>query len=115
MVENIDANMGLLMQKMEEWNLDENTILIFITDNGKTGFGMPNTYNAGMRGMKASPYEGGTRVPFFTRWPKRFSANVNINTLAGHIDLLPTLAEMTDVADTAENRTAFFKKRKTWH
>ncbi|MEL7121499.1 MAG: arylsulfatase [Bacteroidota bacterium] len=96
MVENIDANMGLLMQKLEEWNLDENTILIFMTDNGKTGFGMPNTYNAGMRGMKVSPYEGGTRVPFFIRWPQKLNANVNINTLAGHIDLLPTIAEMTD-------------------
>ena len=97
MVENIDANMGLLMKKMEEWNLDENTILIFMTDNGKTGFGMANTYNAGMRGMKASPFEGGTRVPFFIRWPKRLNSNIDIDVLAGHIDILPTLAEMVDV------------------
>lgn len=96
MVENIDANMGTLMKKLEDWELVDNTILIFMSDNGKTGIGMKNTYNAEMRGMKASPYEGGTRVPFFIRWPKKLNADRDINTLAGHIDLLPTLADLVD-------------------
>ncbi len=98
MIENIDDNMGILMEKLETWNLSDNTILIFMSDNGKTWGGANNvhgaTYNAGMQGMKGSVLEGGTRVPFFIRWKGNATPNKDIETLAAHIDILPTLAEI---------------------
>jgi arylsulfatase A-like enzyme len=71
MVENIDDNLGILMEKLEAWNIADTTILIFMSDNGKT-YGAQNnvhgkTYNAGMKGFKGGVHEGGTRVPFFIR------------------------------------------------
>lgn len=102
MIENIDDNVGLLMDKLDEWSLSENTILIFMSDNGKAlhsdqnkAFGNSSpAYNAGMKGYKGTVHEGGTRVPFFVRWPERFEGNRDIETLAGHIDIYPTLAEI---------------------
>ncbi len=102
MIENIDENVGLLTQKLDEWGLAENTVLIFMSDNGMTsngsGFGelAPGyeAYNAGMKGHKGSTDEGGARVSFFVRWPGEVKAGHDIETLAAHIDLLPTLAEI---------------------
>lgn len=107
MIENIDENLGRLLAKLDEWKLADNTLLIFMSDNGTTGGGsgrgvMGKTedgkpmefYNAGMRGMKNSVYEGGTRVPFLVRWPGKAKAGVDIDTLAGHIDILPTLVDI---------------------
>ncbi len=67
MIANIDQNLGRLNQYLHQNGLHENTILIFMTDNG-TASG-ENVFNADMRGKKSSLYEGGHRVPFFVRWP----------------------------------------------
>ena len=106
MIENIDANMGILMDRLNRWELNDNTILIFMSDNGKTGAGGNNTvhgetYNAGMHGFKGSVYEGGTRVPFFIRWPEKFAEGEDIDTMLNHFDILPTLADITgiDISD----------------
>ena len=96
MVANIDDNVGKLTARLKEWKLDDDTVVIFMTDNGGTA-GVP-VFNAGMRGSKVTPYEGGTRVPFFFSWPKRFPAGVDVPALAAHIDLFPTLAELTGAA-----------------
>ena len=103
MVENIDDNMGLLMRKLDEWNLSGNTVLIFMSDNGKAQFrnkeplgrnAVPDTYNAGMKGYKGSVNEGGTRVPLFVRWPGRMTAGTDVPAMASHYDIFPTLIEM---------------------
>jgi len=105
MIENIDANMGLLMAKLDEWKLSDNTVLIFMSDNGTTGGGSDRKgsaelakgypfYNGGMKGLKNSNDEGGSRVPFFVRWPGRIEAGRDVDTLAAHIDILPTLAAL---------------------
>jgi arylsulfatase A-like enzyme len=105
MIENIDDNLGILMEKLNTWNLVDNTILIFMSDNGKTRGGDNNvhgpTYNAGMKGMKGSAHEGGTRVPFFIRWPNKFTAGEKVDALLNHYDILPTLAEIAgiDISD----------------
>jgi arylsulfatase len=106
MIENIDDNLGLLMEKLNTWDIGDNTILIFMSDNGKTKQGGENTvhgdtYNAGMRGMKGSVHEGGTRVPFFIRWPNHFTAGEKVDALLNHYDILPTLAEIAgiDISD----------------
>lgn len=91
MVTNIDDNIGRLLESLEKSGLAQSTLVIFMTDNGHA---LGSGYNAGMRGMKATPYEGGTRVPAFFRWPGRLAAGVDVPALAAHIDLLPTLAAL---------------------
>jgi arylsulfatase A-like enzyme len=70
MITNIDENVGRLMRTLQRLGLEENTILIFMTDNG-TAAGMQGGkgFNAGMRGTKGSEYDGGHRVPCFLHWP----------------------------------------------
>ncbi len=103
MVENIDDNLGLLMQKIEDCGIAENTVLIFMSDNGKTGGSRSNgkAYNAGMKGYKGSVNEGGTRVPFFIRWPGKFKAGRAVDAMQNHYDILPTLADIAgiDISD----------------
>ena len=91
MCTNIDDNVGKLMSRLTDWGLEDNTILIFMTDNGGTG-GV-RVFNAGMRGAKGSPYQGGTRVPAFFRWRGRFSPGYR-GQLTAHLDIFPTLAEL---------------------
>ncbi len=91
MITNIDDNMARLLAKLKEWDLESKTLVIFMTDNGHPLAGL---YNAGMRAAKGSPYQGGTRVPSFWRWPSVLPSGVDIHRLAAHIDLFPTLAEL---------------------
>jgi arylsulfatase A-like enzyme len=93
MVENIDDNLGRLFRKLNELNLTENTLVIFMTDNGPQQV----RYVAGMRGRKGSVYQGGVRVPFYVKYPTRFAGNRDIDTPSAHIDVLPTLAELCKV------------------
>jgi arylsulfatase A-like enzyme len=108
MIENIDDNLGLLMEKLDAWGIEDNMILTFMSDYGKTLAGGRNTvhgetYNAGMRGFKTSPYEGGTRVPFFIRWPGKFKARREVDHLLNHYDILPTLAALANIDITDLN------------
>lgn len=86
MIRNIDANVGKLMTYLDSWGLANDTILIFMTDNGPT----TRLYHAGLRAQKGSVYENGIRVPFLVRWPERLAPR-KIETLGAHIDLAPTL------------------------
>ncbi len=106
MVENIDYNVGLLRSKLEELGLAENTIFIYMTDNGTANGakfqGLTSEakegYNAGMRGKKSSIYEGGHRVPFFIHWPKgELTGGRDVDSVSAHIDVLPTLAELCEI------------------
>jgi len=101
MLVNIDENMGRLESFLEKEGLRENTIVIFMTDNGTAGPWYPKEgadHTAGLRGIKGSVYEGGHRVPFFVRWPAgRVGGGHDIDHLSAHIDVLPTLMELSDV------------------
>jgi arylsulfatase A-like enzyme len=94
MVENADANIGRVLSRLESRGLDRNTIVIFMTDNGP----QRARYNAGMRGVKGSVYQGGIRVPFFVRWPSVVKAGLEVDRIAAHIDVMPTLLEACGVA-----------------
>lgn len=94
MVENVDDNVGLLLQTLDSLQLKENTIVVFLTDNGPNG----RRYNGGMKGVKGNVDEGGVRVPFFIRWPGKIRANHEIETIASHIDVLPTLAQLCGIS-----------------
>lgn len=103
MIANIDENMGLLMRKLADWGLEENTLLIFMTDNGQAGGRFTNRngqrvmlFFAGLRGGKGTVYEGGTHVPAFWRWKGTLPAGKDINTLAAHIDLFPTFVDIAN-------------------
>lgn len=104
MIVNIDDNVGLLMRKLAEWKLEQSTLLIFMTDNGQAGRrGRRNgesyrLHTAGFKSGKGSPYEGGTCVPAFWRWKDALSEGRDIGALTAHIDLFPTIAELTGAA-----------------
>ena len=106
MIANFDHNLGLLRDHLEQTGLADNTILIFMTDNGTAAgakFKNLNSeavqgFNAGMRGKKSSQYEGGHRVPFFIHWPKgKLVGGRDVTSLTAHLDVLPTLAELCKV------------------
>jgi choline-sulfatase len=103
MIENIDANVGRLVERLDRWGIADDTLLIFITDNG-TAAGA-SLFNAGMRGQKGTVYRGGTRVPSFWRWPGRLPAGVDVPVPTAHIDVLPTLCELAglQLPDELEN------------
>ncbi len=104
MIENIDTNMGRLLDKLTEWQLMEDTVVIFMSDNGMTGGGSGRPgqdvapgypfYNAGMKGLKGSTDEGGVRVPFFMRWDGKLKPDHALDHVCAHIDIMPTLAEL---------------------
>lgn len=98
MCENIDQNVGRILEKLEQLGIDEETIVIYFNDNG------PNSYrwNGGMRGRKGSTDEGGVRSPLFMRWPDRIPAGTVIGENAAAVDLLPTLAALTGMETDAE-------------
>ncbi|MGI6455747.1 MAG: sulfatase-like hydrolase/transferase [bacterium] len=93
MVENIDENVGKLLRKLDDLQLAENTILIFMTDNGN----QQNRYTAGLRGRKGTVYEGGIHVPFIIRYPQRWQMPRKIDNIAAHIDIMPTLLQACGV------------------
>ncbi|HZN67614.1 MAG TPA: sulfatase-like hydrolase/transferase, partial [Tepidisphaeraceae bacterium] len=95
MVANIDANVGRLMRKLDELDLSRDTIIVFLTDNGPA---VPR-FNAGMRGQKGTVYDGGVRVPYFIKWPGGLGAasGAQVDRVAAHIDLTPTLLEACGV------------------
>lgn len=88
MIANLDDNVGRLMTHLSEKGLAENTIFIFMTDNGPT----TRLFHAGLRSQKSSVYEGGIRVPFFIRWPAKLKPK-KVETIAAHIDVTPTLMD----------------------
>jgi len=107
MIENIDQNVGRLVDQLDAWGLLSHTVLVFMSDNGMTGGGAGHGvlghapdgtplrfYNAGMKGLKGSPDEGGVRVPFLVRWDGRIRPGRDIDRLAAHLDILPTLAAL---------------------
>jgi len=100
MITNADDNFKKLRKALKKNKLEDNTILIFMTDNGSAHgyrFRKGKTYgdNGGMRGMKNSEFEGGHRVPFFIKWPNgNIEGGKDIHTLSAHVDLFPTLVDL---------------------
>lgn len=93
MITNIDDNFKLLEKKLDELKIADNTILIFMTDNGTAGG--HQVFDAGLRGGKGSEYEGGHRVPLFIRWPDgQLTGGKDIDKLAAAYDLLPTFVDV---------------------
>src|SRR5207248_617057 len=93
MIANMDGNFGRLMKALDDAKLADDTIVVFLTDNG------PDTarFNAGLRDRKGTVYEGGIRVPCYVRWPGKVKPGRVVEQPAAHIDLTPTLLGLCGV------------------
>jgi arylsulfatase A-like enzyme len=100
MCENINENVGRILATLDRLKLRENTIVLFLTDNGAN----TERFNAGMRGRKGSVHEGGTRVPLFVQFPARFKEPRVVKEIAAHIDILPTLLELCGAKTSSERK-----------
>jgi len=91
MVAGIDDNVGRLLKRLDTLGLTRDTIVVFMTDNGPA---FPR-FNAGLRGIKGTVYEGGIKAPCFVRWPKGFgpTSGSYVDRIASSIDLAPTLLD----------------------
>jgi hypothetical protein len=90
--ENIDWNVGRVVKKLDSLNLLENTIVVYMSDNGPNGW----RWNDGLKGIKGSTDEGGVRSPFIIYWKGRLKPKT-VGQIAGAIDILPTLADLADI------------------
>jgi arylsulfatase A-like enzyme len=90
---NIDENVGRLLAELQTQKLADDTIVIFLCDNGP----QQPRYNAGLHGLKGTVYDGGIRVPFLVRWPGHFAAGKKLAPVAAHIDVTPTLLDACGV------------------
>ncbi|MBB3892193.1 arylsulfatase A-like enzyme [Phenylobacterium haematophilum] len=92
MARNLDANIGRILQALKDEGLDENTLVIFSSDNGGAGYvGLPDV-NKPYRGFKSTFFEGGVRTPFFMRWPGVIQPGSTYGYPVGHIDIFATAA-----------------------
>ena len=102
-IANLDKNFGKLDNFLKKNGLDENTIVIFMTDNGAAM--ADNTWVYGYRGAKGSRLEGGHRVPFFIRSPKGgLEGGKDISAMVAHVDLLPTLSALCGIGISDEDK-----------
>ena len=93
MVENIDDNVGRITNTLKELELEKNTMVIYLSDNGPNGW----RWNGGMRGRKGSTDEGGVRTSFFIQWTDSIPKGRKIEQIAGAVDILPTLANLANI------------------
>ncbi len=94
MCENVDDNIGRILAKLDGLNLTEQTLVIFLSDNGPNGA----RWNGGMKGVKGSTHEGGVRSPTFWYWPGTIKPR-KIEQIASHIDMMPTLLELCGITN----------------
>jgi arylsulfatase A-like enzyme len=99
MISFLDEQVGIIMRKIKALGLDENTIIMFSSDNGATfSAGVDSKFFnsvSGFRGLKMEVYEGGIRVPFIARWPGKIKENTTSDLLSVQYDIMPTLADLT--------------------
>ena len=93
MCENIDWNVGRIIEHLKNSDLLEKTIVIYLSDNGPNG----NRWNGNMKGRKGSTDEGGVRSPMIINWSGKIPKGKIINQIASGIDLLPTLKDLTGI------------------
>ncbi|WP_437920341.1 arylsulfatase [Sphingobacterium sp. LRF_L2] len=105
MVARLDLYVGQVVEKLQQLGLDQNTIILFSSDNGphREGGADPQFFNSngGLRGFKRDLYEGGIRVPFVVRWPDVIKPNSTTNHVAAFWDLFPTFTEIAAVKNNS--------------
>ena len=107
MVESTDASVGRILSMLSEFELDDRTVVVFVSDNGglstltRRGFNQA-TANVPLRAGKGWLYDGGVRVPLIVRWPRRVRAGTVVENPAMSMDLFPTLLEMAGIPERPE-------------
>jgi arylsulfatase A-like enzyme len=99
MCENIDWNVGRIMEKIRSLQLEKNTIFLYLSDNGPNGW----RWNDGMKGRKGSTDEGGVRSPLLMQWKGKIPGGKKVMQIASSIDLLPTLCDLADIPSKTTN------------
>lgn len=111
MVTRLDDKVGMILKLLQEINIDDNTLIMFSSDNGPAAGGGLNSrfFNSsgGLRGMKGQLYEGGIREPFVVRWPGKIKAGTKSNHISAQYDLMATLAEITNQSLTDTDGISF--------
>ncbi|MEO0510836.1 MAG: arylsulfatase [Verrucomicrobiota bacterium] len=106
MVEHLDNGVGALMELLKELEIDDNTIVIFSSDNGphKEGGHKPEFWNSNgpLKGIKRDLTEGGIRVPFIARWPGKIEPGTTSHHISAHWDMMSTFCELAGVKPTAD-------------
>ncbi len=94
-LKDLDDQMGRLIEGLKSLGADDNTLVIFTSDNGPNpSYGIERT--KGLRGKKGTLYEGGIRMPFIVRWPSVITpGQINENAILGSVDIFPTLCSIT--------------------
>ena len=98
-VETIDWSMGQIFNKLTELGIDENTMVIFTSDNGPWFEGSSGQF----RNRKGTSWEGGLRVPFIARWPSKIAANQQTSVAAMNIDIFPTILDFAEISAPRED------------
>ncbi len=97
-----DHDIGIVLQAIKDMGLDENTIIVYSTDNGPEHSSWPHGATTPFRGEKMTTYEGGVRVPCMVRWSGKIPAGAKLNGIQGHQDLFTSLAAAAGVPDVAD-------------
>ncbi|CAZ97290.1 MULTISPECIES: arylsulfatase [Zobellia] len=102
MIDNIDANVGRVLKRLKDLGIADNTLVIFLSDNGprhrRTKNDVyPGRWVSNLRGTKTSVYECGIRVPFFVKWPTQLKKGQKSSTMGAVIDILPTILDVCDI------------------
>jgi hypothetical protein len=100
MMTNVDENVGRLMEELKNQDLLDNTIVIFLSDNGP----QQNRYKMGLRALKGSVYQGGIKSPCLIHFPKELPTNKEIAITAAHIDLLPTILDLCRINSPVKSK-----------
>ncbi|KXX67175.1 arylsulfatase [Flammeovirga sp. SJP92] len=110
-----DLQVGTLLDLLDELGIDDNTIVIYSTDNGAEKFTWPDGGSSPFHGEKGTTYEGGMRVPQVVKWPGVIEAGTEINEIMSHEDWLPTLAAAAGYDDVvADAKKGFEANGKEW-
>jgi arylsulfatase A-like enzyme len=97
-----DEQIGMMLDKLDELGITDNTIVMYSTDNGPENDTWPDGANTPFRGQKDSNWEGGWRVPSFIRWPGKIKPGSVFNGIVSHIDMLPTLLDIAGNGDVTK-------------
>jgi arylsulfatase len=97
-----DEQIGMMLDKLDELGIADNTIVMYSTDNGPENDTWPDASNTPFRGQKDSNWEGGWRVPCFMRWPNKIKAGITLNGICSHIDMMTTMLAIAGDDKVAE-------------
>ena len=101
-IEEVDACTGVILQTLKDEKIDQNTLVIFTSDNGSNG-GRGGS-NAPLKGAKGSTHEGGMRVACVMRWPEKIPANSTCSEVASTLDILPTFAALAGTTPSPDRK-----------